>query len=163
MFVVLALLLTACAQPATPQVVEVEKEVVVEKQVVETIVVEKEVAVEKVVVKTVIVEKEVEKKVVETVIVEKEKIKEVVVTPTPPPVPLHKPGEPVRMILGVTHGPHINPVVGYLKWADRLVLHPILPALIWFNDSSEVIPSLAEEFQISADATAITFTLPRRN
>jgi raffinose/stachyose/melibiose transport system substrate-binding protein len=56
----------ACGPAATPQVVE--KEVVVEKPVVETVVVEKEVVVEKPVVETVVVEKE------------------VVVTPTPEPV-----------------------------------------------------------------------------
>jgi len=72
MFVVSALILTACPAP-TPQVIEVEKPVVVEKKVVETVVVEKEVPVEKVVKETVVVEKEVEK------IVEKEVPVEVVV------------------------------------------------------------------------------------
>jgi len=70
-------MLAACA-PATPQIVEVEKEVPVEKVVKETVVVEKEVAVEKVVKETVVVETE--KKVVETVVVEKEVEKEVVRT-----------------------------------------------------------------------------------
>jgi len=66
--------LAACA-PATPEVVE--KEVVVEKPVVQTVVVEKEKVVEKPVVETVVVEKpvvetvEVEKVVKETVVVEK--------------------------------------------------------------------------------------------
>jgi multiple sugar transport system substrate-binding protein len=78
--VVISLALSACAAP-TPEVIE--KEVVVEKPVVETVVVEKEKVVEKPVVETVVVEKEkvVEKPVVETVVVEKE----VVVTPTPVP------------------------------------------------------------------------------
>jgi len=58
--------LAGCAQP-TPEVVE--KEVVVEKPVVQTVVVEKE--------------KVVEKPVVETVIVEKEKVVEKVVVATP--------------------------------------------------------------------------------
>jgi peptide/nickel transport system substrate-binding protein len=65
--IIAGLALSACA-PSTPQVVE--KEVVVEKPVVETVVVEKE--------------KVVEKPVVETVIIEKEKVVEKVVTPTPP-------------------------------------------------------------------------------
>ena len=52
----LALFATACAQ-ATPEVIE--KEVIVEKPVVETVVVEKEVIVEKPVIETVVVEKEV--------------------------------------------------------------------------------------------------------
>lgn len=72
-----ATVFSGCAQP-TPEVVE--KEVVVEKPVVETVVVEKEKLVEKKVVETVVVEKEVP--------VEKEVIKEVVVTATPmPPTP----------------------------------------------------------------------------
>jgi len=72
-------LVTACAAP-TPQVVE--KEVVVEKPVVQTVVVEKEKVVEKPVVETVVVEKP----VVETVIVEKEV--KVEVTPVAPPGPI---------------------------------------------------------------------------
>ena len=68
-------------------IVEVEKVLPGEK-VVETVVVEKEVPVEKKVVETVIVEKEVPgEKVIETVVVEKEVPveKEVVITPTPVP------------------------------------------------------------------------------
>ena len=53
---VAALLLAACAS-ATPEIVE--KEVVVEKKVIETVIVEKEVVVEKPVIETVVVEKEV--------------------------------------------------------------------------------------------------------
>ena len=66
MIITVGLFFSACA-PATPQVIE--KEVVVEKPVVQTVIVEKEV--EKKVVETVVVEKEVERKVVETVVVEK--------------------------------------------------------------------------------------------
>lgn len=70
-------MLVACG-PATPQIVEVEKQVAVEKTVKETVVVEREVPVEKVVKETVVVETE--KKVVETVVVEKQVEKEVVRT-----------------------------------------------------------------------------------
>jgi len=63
LFVITITILSACA-PATPQVVE--KEVVVEKPVVETVIVEREKVVEKPVVETVIVEKP----VVHTVVVE---------------------------------------------------------------------------------------------
>jgi len=78
--VILAMLFTACA-PATPEVITVEKEVVVEKPVIQTVIVEKEVPVEKEVIveQTVIVE--VQKEIVKTVIVEKEKIVEA--TPKP--------------------------------------------------------------------------------
>jgi len=48
LLVISSLVLTACPAP-TPQIVEVEKQVVVEKEVVQTVVVEKEVAVEKIV------------------------------------------------------------------------------------------------------------------
>lgn len=61
LFMVWALLLAACA-PASPEMVEVEKQVVVEKPVVQTVVVEKEVPVEKEVVVTVEVPVEAAKK-----------------------------------------------------------------------------------------------------
>ncbi len=70
-----AMVLPACAPPATPEVVV--KEVPVEKKVIETVIVEKEVPVEKEVVK------EVEKEVIRTVVVEKEV--RVEVTAVPPP------------------------------------------------------------------------------
>jgi len=57
--VLVALSMLAACAPATPEVIEVVKEVPVEKIVKETVVVEKEVAVEKVVKETVVVEKEV--------------------------------------------------------------------------------------------------------
>ncbi len=57
LLVIVVTILSACTTP-TPQVIE--KEVVVEKPVIETVIVEKEVVVEKPVVETVIVEKEVE-------------------------------------------------------------------------------------------------------
>jgi len=69
--VVLVLSFLAGCAPTTPQIVEVVKEVPVEKIVKETVVVKEEVPIEKKVVETVVVEKE--KKVVETVVVEKEK------------------------------------------------------------------------------------------
>jgi len=76
--IIASLVLAACAPP-TPEIIE--REVVVEKPVVETVIVEKEVLVEKEVVETVVVEKEVpvEKIVKETVevVVEKEVIVEV--------------------------------------------------------------------------------------
>jgi len=66
LLVVSALVLTACPAP-TPQIIEVPKEVVVEKKVIETVEVVKEVPVEKIVKETV----EVVKVVKETVVVEK--------------------------------------------------------------------------------------------
>ena len=70
LLVISTLILTACPAP-TPQVIEVEKPVVVEKKVVETVEVVKEVPVERVVKETVEVEKIVEKEVpVEVVVTE---------------------------------------------------------------------------------------------
>lgn len=100
--VVLSLLL-ACA-PATPQIIEVPKEVVIEKPVVQTVVVEKPVVVEKEKAATIVVEK--------TVVVEKEKKVEVVVTATPVPV---KPKEPVKIVWWtdpVYKSPKTHPEVG---------------------------------------------------
>ena len=73
---IVSMVFSACAPP-TPEVIE--KEVVVEKPMVQTVIVEKEKIIEKPVVETVVVEKEVpvEKIVKETVVVEKEVIVEV--------------------------------------------------------------------------------------
>jgi len=63
---VLASFVAACAAPA-PEVIE--KEVVVEKPVIQTVIVEKEVVVEKAVIETVVVEKEVEKPVAKKLVI----------------------------------------------------------------------------------------------
>ena len=63
---VLASFVAACAAPA-PEVIE--KEVVVEKPVIQTVIVEKEVVVEKPVVETVVVEREVEKPVAKKILI----------------------------------------------------------------------------------------------
>jgi branched-chain amino acid transport system substrate-binding protein len=75
---IVSMVLSACAAP-TPEVIE--KEVVVEKPVVETVVVEKEKIVEKPVVETVVVEKVVK----ETVVVEVTPTPVPTATPVPPP------------------------------------------------------------------------------
>lgn len=61
----LFLVLSGCAMP-TAEVIEIEKQVIVEKLVVQTVVLEKQVVVEKLVVQTVVVEKEIEKIVTAT-------------------------------------------------------------------------------------------------
>lgn len=68
--VVLFALVAGCT-PAAPQVIEVPKEVVVEKPVIQTVVVEKEVPIEKEVVKEVVKEVTVEKEVVREVLRDK--------------------------------------------------------------------------------------------
>jgi peptide/nickel transport system substrate-binding protein len=141
----------------------VEKETVVETVVEKETIIEKETVVEKETVLQTVVEKEtvlqtvVEKEtVVETVVEEKE----VVVTPTPPPFPLHKKGDPVRIQVGVSHGPHLNALWAQGNWCDTLMTTPVLfTPLVYFNVQGEMVPKLAEEVEISDDATVYTFHL----
>ena len=142
--IVLGLLLAACA-PATPQVIEVEKEVIVEKSVVETVVVEKEVAVEKQVMQTVVVEKEVEKKVVETVVVEKE----VVVTATPEP----KSVGPKFLTVGTSQEPSNL----FVLW-QAMRINTDIDSMIWrgpieFFGDNEPHPVLLESLPSQEDGT----------
>ena len=147
---VLTSLVAACAPP-TPQVIE--KDVVVEKLVVETVVVEKEVIVEKLVVETVVVEKEVvvEKPVVETVVVEKEVVVEKVVTATP--VPAKR-----VLILALTTYPVLNPI---LTWTRNQVMamRSVFSTLVEPTPSLEVVPHLAKSWEISDDGLEYTFHL----
>jgi len=96
---VVSAVLGACAAP-TPQVVE--KEVVVEKPVVQTVVVEKE--------------KVVEKPVIQTVVVEKEK--EVVVTATP--VPAERPTDIIIKAMGYGGPSDVTRVTNLQEAAGRL-------------------------------------------
>jgi peptide/nickel transport system substrate-binding protein len=150
LLLVVAMLLPACA-PATPQVIEVEKEVVVEKAVVQTVVVEKEVAVEKKVVETVVVETE--KKVVETVVVEKEVEK--VVTATPEPAA----GGGTLVIASTSdidnYDPHWNQLIAYAV----LIRPQIFNTLAKLSPDMTVVPDLAESWDISDDGTVYTFHL----
>lgn len=149
--VLLLPLLPGCA-PATPQIVEVPKEVVVEKPVVQTVVVEKEVPVEKKVVETVVIEKEkvVEKPVVQTVVVEKEVTPEV--------------GKPVKggtlvLIYGVCPAFMITAIPS--GWGGQ-VMHWQLSfnALAELNDDlTQFVPALAEKWETSKDGTEVTFYL----
>ncbi len=152
---VLASSVAGCAAP-TPEVIE--KEVVVEKPVIQTVVVEKEVVVEKPVIQTVVVEKVVvvEKEVPVTVEIEKEVVVEKVVTPTPVPPPIKKAG-PVTIGAGVPTEPHLNPIWLYSTFR----LWPlILPSLTWFDDQVQPVLDLAEDVDINEDATVYTFNLP---
>lgn len=157
--VVVALLVAACA-PATPQVIEVPKEVVVEKPVVQTVVVEKEVAVEKKVVETVVVEKPVEKKVVETVVVEK------VITPTPEPKKVEKnPFTPKEDIVIVGHNQDgfekLDLRQGYPDASAYFCQLQILEKLIFQDDKLQLRDQLAEKWEANKDNTAYTFYLKK--
>ncbi len=108
--IIASMVLSACAVP-TPEIIE--KEVVVEKKVIETVIVEKEVVVEK--------------KVVETVVVEKEVIVEV----TPEPVVVAYPRNETLYFNGQQWGP----VVGWNPYSSS----NNNAMAIAQNDSSRVI------------------------
>jgi len=158
--VVAALILTACPAP-TPQIIEVEKPVVVEKEVIRTVEVEKEVPVEKIVKETV----EVEKVVRETVEVVVEK--EVVVTPTPVPLPTTiVAGEPeyggTLRVSYVADPPNLGdppPTWDSGSWTVHLLLYN---GLLRFaqQPSLDVEPELAEALPtVSPDGKTFTFKL----
>ncbi len=130
-----AMILPACAPPATPEVVV--KEVPVEKIVVETVVVEKEVPVEKEVVKEVV--KEVE----------------VVVTATPVP-------EPDIVTLDANLGsepPEADPALA-TDTTSVLIDEQMFLGLTDFDDETqEVIPELATEWSPSEDGLTWTFKM----
>jgi peptide/nickel transport system substrate-binding protein len=134
-------MVASCAAPA-PEVIE--KEVVVEKPVVETVVVEKE--------------KVVEKPVVETVIVEKEKVveKEVVVTPTPKPIPT----EPQRGgTLYMSFGPDFVTFDPYYDVTNVEFKPMMYDPVVRLSDEGEIEPWLAESFEVSEDGLSITLHL----
>jgi len=148
----------------------VEKEVVVEKPVVQTVVVEKEKVVEKPVVETVVVEKEVvvEKPVVQTVIVEKEvkryneapMLKELVEKGELPPVAERLPEEPLMVLpvksIGQYGGTWHRAFVGVKDFhaLGRLIYESVLR---WPRDPADPIqPGLAKEWKWSADGTELT-------
>jgi peptide/nickel transport system substrate-binding protein len=145
--IVAMLLLPACA-PATPQVVE--KQIVVEKPVVQTVVVEKQV--------------EVEKKVVETVVVEKEKQVEVVVTTTPVP-PTVVPQAPTEIQYGGTLNvwqPNGWPEPSWphqsnweSRWADSLMADYLFDG----TRAGAIEPALATGIEASADGLVYTMKL----
>ena len=168
-----AFLLGACA--SDPEVVEVIKEVVVEKEVVkevevpgETVVVEKEVIKEvEVPGETVVVEKEVVKEVEvpgETVVVEKEVVKEVEVVATPAPAapPAMEPvysgqvtvmtnnfgAERFDSVYGST-GKDIKDIAGHLVSRDLL------------DGASLTVPGIASRWELSDDGLTTTFTIRR--
>lgn len=143
----------SCAQP-TPQVIEkpvtvvVEKEVSVEKQVLQTVVVEKQVSVEKVVQQTVVVEKQVEKVVTATPspVADPPMLAELVKAGKLPPLKDRLPEEPLIVEpisdLGEYGGTMYSAIRGaseeaYLRtstWYDHLVK--------WAREGSQVLPNV---------------------
>jgi len=134
--VLLALTLVAACAPSTPQVVE--KEVVVEKPVVETVVVEKEVVVEKPVVETVVVEKP------------------VVITPTPaPPGPMSNTFVFAAGTMELSCDPAVRLGTATVRWARHFY-----DGLLQFKGATaELEPALATEWEVSEDGLTYTFNL----
>ncbi|NLS79505.1 MAG: ABC transporter substrate-binding protein [Chloroflexi bacterium] len=174
----------SCAKP-TPEVIEkpvtvvVEKEVAVEKQVLQTVVVEKQVPVEKVVKETVVVEKavEVEKVVKETVIVEKEVVSsqlreapmlaELVAAGKLPPVDERMPLKPkvcnemppsqLAFQVG-RYGGTIRTLTSSANWdTDIFVMcnEPLIntPGIL----GEEITGNICDAFQVNAEQTEFTF------
>ena len=143
--ILVILSMVACAAP-TPEIITVEKEIPVEKKVVETVVVEKEVVVEK--------------KVVETVIVEKE----VVVTAAPEPVKVEKnPFTPTEDIIIVAHNQDgfekLDLRQGYPDASAYFCQLQIFEKLIMQDGDLQLRDQLAEKWEANADNTEFTFYL----
>ncbi len=142
--VVASLIISSCAAP-TPQViekvvtVEVEREVVVEKEVVQTVEVEKEKVVEKVVKETVVVEKEVEK---------------VVEVPAAGEVD-------DRVTLDLIFGsepPTLDPGLA-TDTTSHWLIEQMFMGLLAFDQSANVVPQLATEWEASDDGLVWTFKM----
>jgi len=169
--VVVGLLVAACA-PATPQVIE--KQVIVEKPVIQTVVVEKEKEVEKRVVETVVVEKEkeVEKQVIQTVVVEK--VVEKVVMPTIEGL-WYDPGEvgaswvnlctdtPPRyggtIVSIYSSGPPRGQQTWYDYDHDRYIFNSLIDQQLSPDNRIYYTPDLAESWEVSPDGKVYTFKL----
>ncbi|MGD2165666.1 MAG: ABC transporter substrate-binding protein [Anaerolineae bacterium] len=151
--VMLTGLVAACAPAPTPEVVE--KEVIVEKEVPITVEVEKEKVVQKEVPVTVEIEKEVvvEKKVEVT----KEVEKEVVVTATPAPGKVRYGGTAV--VASATKALVLDP--GYAESGDDIrIAYHIYDTLVQYKrGTTEIVPGLAESWDVSEDGTVWTFHL----
>ena len=142
-----ALTLSGCPAP-TPQVIEVPKEVVVEKEVIRTVEVVKEVPVEKVVKET--VEVPVEKEV----IVEKE----VLITPTPQPKGQIPKGGTVVYAIDQLPG-DLNPFTFIVGNWKRTIAKLWKGSLCWVAPGEELVPYLAESWEMSDDSKTFTFHL----
>jgi ABC-type transport system substrate-binding protein len=153
--VILSVLFTACA-PATPQVITVEKEVIVEREKVVTVEVEKAVEVEKVVKETVMVETE--------RVVEKEVEKEVVVTATAVP-PTVAPAIPTEKQIGGTLNvwqPNGWPEPSWLhlsNWESQWAISPMSDKLFWPLADGTMEPMMATGYDVSDDGLVYTLYL----
>ncbi len=138
LLLVLSLAAIQCTSDSTPEVIL--QTVEVEKEVIRTVEVEKEV------VKTV----EVEKEVVRTV----EVVQQVEVTPEPPPV---QPKGTLKIGLSTFPNSLDMPLA-----AERNAINaswPLYDSLVWVDNDGNVVPALAESWEISEDGTEYIFHL----
>lgn len=132
MLVILTILVTQCGPTAEPQVVV--QTVEVEKTVIETV--------------------EVEKEVIQTVEVEKEVVKEVEVTAVPEGP---KPKGTLRISLNGTPSSLYIPLTPD-KDSDKAASQ-LYDTLVWQDDNGDIVPSLAESWEVSEDGSEYTFHL----
>jgi len=164
LFAVLALVLAACAQP-TPEVIE--KEVVVEKPVIQTVVIEKEVVVEKPVIQTVVVEKEVAViKEVTPVLPSKYNeapmLKEMVDKGELPPVDERLPDEPLVVDVVEEIGQYGGVWRrGFLGPADaNNYVRVVFDGLVRYSPGGDkVVPQIVKSWEASDDFTTWTLYL----
>lgn len=137
LLILIGLVAAQCGPTPTPETIVQEKEVIV----------------------TVEVEKEVAKEVIVTVEVEKEVAKEVVVTATPSPTP-SPPEDVLRIAMpdlaeAVEFDPHQSPFVPALA-----VTKAVYETLVDYDfETGEIVPGVAESWEISEDGSQIVFTL----
>jgi oligopeptide transport system substrate-binding protein len=143
-----ALLLTACAAPAAPQVIR--------EEVVVTAVVEREVPVDREVVKEVIKEVPVEKEVIKEV----EKAVQVVVTATPEPPP---PPPEMPKLEGLWYPLGTEPPTLDIQTAQdttsHLIIHQCIEGLYEYRGDGTIEPTGATEYDISDDGLVYTVKL----
>ena len=122
-------LLAACAAP-TPQVIEKQVTVEVEKKVVQTVEVEKKVEVEKT--------------------VEVEKIVEVTPTPT---------GPTGTLVRALSTFPNSLDIPQCAERNASTTAWQMYDSLVWMNDAGRIEPALAESWDVSDDGSEYTFHL----
>ncbi len=142
--IVMALMLVSCG--ATPEPETIVQTVEVEKTVVETV------EVERTVVETVVETVEVEKTVVEEVEVEVEKI----VTPTPDPSGIKRGGTLIAAMAADPQGfdSHITSAHSSFE-----ILENVYEQLVTVDENLNMVPALAESWEVSDDNLTWTFNL----
>jgi peptide/nickel transport system substrate-binding protein len=130
--VVLSLLVAQCGPSAEPEVII--QTVEVEKTVIETV--------------------EVEKTVIETVEVEKTVVEEVEVTAVPAPE-----GPTGTLVRAVSTFPNSLDMPQAAERQASTTAWQLYDSLVWFDEDGQIVPALAESWEVSEDNTEYTFHL----